>query len=175
MSLKAVLPVVSLLAFCWVPDTGHAAEPTAAGLWEKRDSSGQPQGWFRIADRNGAYEGQIVRMFPKPGQDPASWRCTKCEGRNKDAPVLGITFIEGMKRRGLAYEDGTILDPRDGSIYSARMDLSPDGQQLSVRGYLGISLLGRTEVWLRLADNALSTEQRAGALQRRDNKAAKTR
>jgi len=169
MELKGALPVL-LLVFLWVPTTGHAAEPTAAGLWEKRDSSGQPQGWFRIADRNGAYDGQIVRMFPKPGQDAASWRCTKCEGANKDAPVLGITFIKGMKRHELAYEDGTILDPRDGSIYSARMDLSPDGQQLSVRGYLGISLLGRTEVWVRLADNALGAEQRASALQRRDSK-----
>jgi uncharacterized protein (DUF2147 family) len=171
MELKAVLPVLLLVFLCVPATSGHAAEPTAAGLWEKRDSSGQPQGWFRIANRNGAYEGQIVRMFPKPGQDPASWRCTKCEGANKDAPVLGITFIKDMKRHELAYEDGTILDPRDGSIYSARMDLSPDGQQLSVRGYLGISLLGRTEIWVRLADNALGAEQRAGSSQSRENKA----
>ena len=169
---KAALPFVSLLSFCWVPHTGRAAEPTAAGLWEKRDNSGQPEGWFRITDRNGAYEGQIVKMFPKPGQDPASWRCTKCEGEQKDAPVLGITFIKGMKRQGLAYENGKILDPRDGSTYSARMDLSPDGRQLSVRGYLGISLLGRTEVWSRLPENALKAEQGAGSAQRSDNKAS---
>ena len=169
---KAALPFVSLLAFCCVPDTGHAADPTAAGLWEKRDDSGKTEGWFRIVDRNGAYEGQIVKMFPKPGEDPASWRCTKCEGEQKDAPVLGITFIKGMKRQGLAYEDGKILDPRDGSTYSARMDLSPDGRQLSVRGYLGISLLGRTEVWSRLPENALKAEQSAGSAQRRDTKAS---
>ncbi len=172
MHLKVGLPFVALFAFCWVPDTGRAAEPTAAGLWEKRDDSGQPEGWFRIVDRNGAYEGQIVKMFPKPGQDPASWRCTKCEGEQKDAPVLGITFIKGMKRQGLAYEDGKILDPRDGSTYSARMNLSPDGQQLSVRGYLGISLLGRTEVWTRLPENALKAEQSTGSSQRSDNKAS---
>jgi hypothetical protein len=176
MHLKAALSVLVLLAFCWVPVTGHAAGPTAAGLWEKRDDAGQPQGWFRIAERNGAYEGQIVRMFPKPGQNPASWRCTKCEGEQKDAPVLGLTFIKGMKRQGLAYEDGKILDPRDGSVYSARMELSPDGRQLSVRGYLGISLLGKTEVWTRLPDNALTADQSAGTSQRRDtNAAAKTR
>ena len=172
MHLKAGLPFVFLLAFCSVPNTGRAAEPTAAGLWEKRDNSGQPEGWFRITDRNGAYEGQSVKMFPKPGQDPASWRCTKCEGEQTDAPVLGITFIKGMKRQGLAYEDGKILDPRDGSLYSARMELSPDGQQLSVRGYLGISLLGRTEVWARLPDNALKAEQGTGSTQRRDGKAS---
>ena len=172
MHLRTGLPFVVLLAFCWVPDTGRAAEPTAAGLWEKRDTSGKPEGWFRIADRNGAYEGQIVRMFAKPGEDPASWRCTKCEGEQKDAPVLGITFIKGMRRQGLAYENGKILDPRDGSTYSARMDLSPDGQQLSVRGYLGISLLGRTEVWNRLPENALNAEQGTGSSQRRDTKAS---
>jgi len=176
MQPKAILPVLALIAFCWVPDTGRAAGPTAAGLWEKRDSAGKAEGWFRIADRNGAYEGQIVRMFPKPGQDPASWRCTKCDGEQKDAPVLGLTFIRGMKRQGLAYEDGKILDPRDGSVYSARMELSPDGRQLSVRGYLGISMLGRTDVWTRLPANVLSADQSAGSAQRRDNKgSAKTR
>lgn len=172
MHLKTLLPFVSLLAFCWAPDAARAAEPTATGLWEKRDSSGKPEGWFRIAERNGVYEGQIVKMFPKPGEDPASWRCTKCEGEQRNAPVLGLTFIKSMKRQGLAYEDGKILDPRDGSLYSARMELSPDGRQLSVRGYLGISLLGKTEVWARLPDNALKAEQGTGATQPRDNKAS---
>src|SRR4051794_33074082 len=175
MRSKVVLLLVSLLAL-WFPELALAAEPTAAGIWERRDDSGKPEGWFRITERNGIYEGQIVKMFPKAGQDPTSLRCAKCEGEQKNAPVLGITFIKGMKRQGLAYEDGKILDPRDGSAYSARMDLSPDGQQLSVRGYLGISLLGRTEVWSRLPDHALNAEQSAGSSQRRDNKAsAKTR
>lgn len=134
--------------------TGREQEPTAAGLWEKVDASGRPEAWFRISECGGVYEGQIVKIFPKPGEDPSQLRCTKCEGEQKNAPVLGITFIRGMQRKGLTYENGTILDPRDGSIYNARMELSPDGEQLTVRGYVGISLFGQSQVWRRLPDNA---------------------
>lgn len=151
----------------------RAAEPSAAGLWEKLDDAGKPEGWFRIAEKNGTYEGQIVKMFPKtPGEDTTSFRCTKCEGDQKNAPVLGITFIKEMKRNGLAYEDGKILDPRDGSLYSARMDVSPDGKQLFVRGYLGISLLGQTQTWRRLPDNALDADKTAAQPAPRGNRAS---
>jgi uncharacterized protein (DUF2147 family) len=125
------------------------------GLWERVDDSGAPAAWFRIIDCNGIYQGKMARIFPRPGQNPAEWRCTGCAGDQRNAPVIGITFINGMRRNGLAYEGGSILDPRTGAVYGARMDLSADGQQLSVRGFLGIELLGQTEVWRRLADNAL--------------------
>jgi len=131
------------------------AQPTAAGLWEKLGPSGMPEAWFRIIDCGGMYVGRIVKMFPKRGENPADWRCTQCKGDQKNAPVLGLTLIKGMRRNGLTYQDGTILDPRDGSVYNALMALSPDNRQLTVRGYLGIPLLGQSEVWHRLPDTAL--------------------
>ena len=70
--------------------------------------------------------------------------------------MIGLTLIKNMKRSGLNYEDGTITDPRNGNVYRALMQLRPDGMTLEVRGYLGISLFGRTQVWNRLPDNAMA-------------------
>jgi uncharacterized protein (DUF2147 family) len=136
----------------------RAAEPTAAGLWEQvDDNTGRPESWFKITERNGVYVGNLVKIFFKPGEDE-NWVCDRCEGAEKGAPVLGLALIKGMRRNGYSYENGTIMDPRDGSVYRALMRLSPDGSKLEVRGYLGISLFGRTQVWNRLPDNALGAQ-----------------
>jgi uncharacterized protein (DUF2147 family) len=132
------------------------AAPTAVGLWEQVDDvTGKPESWFKITEKNGVFEGVLVKGFGKPGDDPAEWRCEKCEGAEKGAPVVGLTLIKNMARSGLKYENGTIMDPRDGSVYRSLMELSPDGQKLTVRGYLGIALFGRSQVWNRLPDNAM--------------------
>jgi Uncharacterized protein conserved in bacteria (DUF2147) len=91
----------------------------------------------------------------KPGEPSHGDRCEKCEGDQKDAPMLGLTIVKGMKREGQKYQDGNILDPRGGSVYHAQMELSPDGKKLSVRGYIGVPVLGQTQVWSRPPDDVI--------------------
>ena len=167
MTIGAIL---ALNAAAWAAPAG--GEPTAAGLWEQVDEkTGKAESWFNIAEKDGVYIGTIVKMFPKPGDPPPeTFRCTKCEGAEKDAPVLGLALIKAMKRKGLNYEDGTIMDPRDGSVYRALMQVSPDGKKLEVRGYLGVAMFGRSQTWNRLPDTALGAP--AGAAPKAATKAA---
>lgn len=127
---------------------GQSAALGPAGQWHTFGDGGtQPRAVIRITEAGGVFTGRIVRSLV-PGEDPDKL-CTKCGGERRDQRLMGLAFLTGMKRTGGEYSGGEILDPDTGGVYRSAMRLSDDGRRLTVRGYIGIPLFGRTQEWVR--------------------------
>ena len=143
MRVRFVMAVAALLPL-FAPVVAASADLTPVGLWQGvDDTTKQPTGWFLISNHDGVYSGIIAKMFMKPGENPDAV-CDQCKDDRFNHPWLGLEIIRGMQQEEAdKYGGGTILDPRDGKVYKATLKVSPDGQTLVVRGYLGIELLGQ--------------------------------
>jgi uncharacterized protein (DUF2147 family) len=117
------------------------------GKWKTiDDETGQAKSIVEIYEKDGKIYGKIVEIL-NPAKKEA--KCTKCKGADKDKPILGLVIIKGLTKDDDEWTDGDILDPNKGKLYSCTISL--DGKdKLKVRGYLGVSLLGRTQVWQRV-------------------------
>ncbi len=122
------------------------AAQTPAGNWTTiDDKTGQKRAVIRLSVSGNTLNGTIVKVYPQPGD---SGTCKNCPGGFKNKPILGLRFLWGLKDKGNGvWEDGQILDPKSGKIYRAKITVQ--GNKLYVRGYVGISALGRTQVWVR--------------------------
>ena len=126
--------------------TTASAESTPVGTWRAIDDvSHQVKALIRIEQLpNGELAGQIVKLLQHPDAV-----CDQCEGERKGKPDLGMTILWGLRPDGDAWSGGHILDPQSGEIYRAELKLLGDGGRMEVRGFVGFSLLGRSQIWLR--------------------------
>jgi len=141
--------VCGLTAAAGIALSAQAANTDPSGRWLTiDDNDGKPRSLVIIEEKQGELNGRIAQIFPRPGDDVQNL-CEECEGVRKNQPIVGMIFLWGLRKQGDEYAGGQILDPDNGKIYRARLRLSPDGKQLQVRGYIGISLFGRSQTWLR--------------------------
>ncbi len=125
------------------------ASVSPVGLWRNIDDvSGKSRALIRITETNGVLSGKIERLFREPSEEQFP-KCIKCEGANKDQPVLGMIILVGLKKDDDEYKGGTILDPDSGDVYKSKLKLEDGGKKLNVRGYIGVPWIGRSQIWLR--------------------------
>jgi len=141
---------VLLAVGCLGVSTLYADGTTAVGLWQAVDNkTGKPNSHIRVWEENGKLFGKIEKLFKEPAQDQNP-KCVKCEGDKKDKPILGMTILWDMKKKGERWEDGRIMDPDEGKTYGCKLELAEGGKKLKVRGFMGFSMIGRTEYWQRV-------------------------
>lgn len=90
---------------------------------------------------NGQYYGKISQLLAKVENE----NCVKCSDDRKNKPLEGLEIIRGLKKSGSEFTGGTITDPKTGKTY--KCTITRDGDKLNVRGYIGFSLIGRTQTW----------------------------
>jgi len=129
---------------------GLADSASPVGLWKTiDDETGEVKSLVRISEENGSLVGTIDKIFPKPGKD-LNPVCDKCPGEKKDQRLLGMGILWGLTKDGEEWSGGFILDPKNGKIYKCKIKLEGAGGTLTVRGYIGFSLLGRSQTWVRM-------------------------
>ena len=140
---------LSLIAAVLAAPLAWADDSSPVGLWKTiDDSSGKPTALIRITDNGGQLQGKIEKLFREPGEDQNP-KCVACTDVRKNQPILGMTIVSGLKKQGDDYDGGEILDPKNGKVYKSKVTLRDGGKKLDVRGYIGMPMFGRSQVWLR--------------------------
>jgi uncharacterized protein (DUF2147 family) len=152
------LPGLVALAVLFVSRVALAAG-TPEGYWTTiDDETGNKKSVVQIwKDEQGKLWGRIVKLYRQPGEE-ADPLCDKCKGSLNNQRILGMTILRGLSIDGEEWSGGTIMDPNNGKTYSCYIKVIEDGQKLNLRGYIGVSLLGRTQTWLRATKPANEIE-----------------
>ena len=134
---------ITMLAMVFLPACFAAS---IDGTWVTiDDKTGKKRAVVRVSGSNGTLRGTILKVYKQSGD---TGKCSKCPGNFKNKPIKGLMFLWGLKRNtDNTWTGGKILDPKSGKIYNAK--ITAKGNKLYVRGYIGLSMLGRTQVWVK--------------------------
>ncbi|MDO4228606.1 MAG: DUF2147 domain-containing protein [Capnocytophaga sp.] len=117
------------------------------GKWKTiDDETSKEKSIVEIYEKNGKIYGKIVELLEEKNKNAI---CSACSGSNKNKPYLGLVIITDLKKEGEEWNGGKILDPKTGKEYKCYIALE-GANKLKVRGYVGVSLMGRTQYWQRV-------------------------
>ena len=120
---------------------------SVVGKWKAVDDlTGKVVSVIEIYEKGGKIYGDVIEITNVADRKK---KCTLCEGADKNKPIIGLTVIKGLKKDGKEYNGGYILDPRQGKLYKCYLT-SEGPDKLKLRGYVGISFIGRTQYWYRV-------------------------
>lgn len=139
-----MLRILSILSFLSFTVSMNAQSPI--GVWKNLDDTdGKEKSHIEIYETNGKLRGKVIKLLPAA----TITRCDKCEGANKGKSLVGLDILWNLSKSGSVWDGGEILDPKSGKVYDCKIEL--DGSsKLNVRGFLGLSMFGRTQVWYRV-------------------------
>lgn len=123
-----------------------------SGIWKNiDDKTGSIKAVIEIhQEQDNTYTGKITKITPRPDYTPQE-TCVNCPGVFKNRPILGMNILSGLKNIGKnQYSHGKLIDPLSGNIYNTKAKLSSNGQLLMLRGYIGVSVLGRSQTWIKV-------------------------
>ena len=141
------LKYFSVVIYLLISTVVLSAETSSpVGLWKAQDDEGRPTGYIRISEVRGVYTGVIEDGLETDKEDKY---CTACKDEGKDQKLVGMTMMKNVKVKGDAFEGSEILDPFTGNTYRVKLTLKEAGKKMEVRGFIGISLFGRTQIWER--------------------------
>jgi uncharacterized protein (DUF2147 family) len=147
--MRAKLVVLLLALPLAALSSAAFAQNTPVGKWRTfDDKTGKEKSIVEITEASdGTLQGRVLKVLNSDkGPHPL---CDACKGANHNKPVEGMVIAWGLRREGEAWDDGKIMDPKNGKVYSAKMTPMEDGKKLDVHGYFGFSLIGRSQTWVR--------------------------
>lgn len=139
--LSVIALVLSVSAF--------AGDP-AEGYWYTiDDEDGKKASIVKLEEKDGKLVGTIVKIMEEENRDKL---CQDCPDEFKDQPIQGLQFMWDLEKKEAGkWRSGRILDPKSGSVYKSKLNVEEGGKKLTVRGYIGVSWIGRSQTWEKVA------------------------
>lgn len=151
-SFKKLVVLSSSILLLIVNMSIYSASVT--GYWQTiDDQTNEPKSILKIEKQRGdEYIAKVVKILKTDdGSDPETRKCDKCAGEKYNQTIKGMTVMWGVKQTAdNEWSGGEILDPKTGKIYNVKFSIDEENNTLNVRGFIGFSLFGRTQVWYRI-------------------------